>query len=74
MEINRINTAWVTAQALTYGPFRLLAMRACLPRQFAVHLLETLECIHYTIGHFEMVAESAINRESRGCKLRTIGV
>jgi hypothetical protein len=55
----------VTAQALTYGPFRLLAMRVCLPRQFTVHLVETLNRIRYAIGHFEMVAESQINRESR---------
>ena len=49
-------------------------MRVCFPRQFAVHLLETLECIRYAIGHFETVTESAINRESRGCKLQTNGV
>ena len=49
-------------------------MRVCFPRQFAVHLLETLECIRYAIGHFETVTESVINRESRGCKLQTNGV
>jgi hypothetical protein len=64
----------VAAQVPTYGPLRLLAMHVCLPRQFAVHLVETLDCIHYTIAHFEMVAESPINRESRGCKLQTNGV
>ena len=52
----------------------MLAMRVCLPRQFGVHLMETLDCIYYAIGHFEMVAESPINRESRGCKLQTNGV
>ena len=66
-----INGACVTAQALTYGPFRLLAMRVCLPRQFVVHLVETLDCARYAVSHFEMVAESPINRESRGCKLQT---
>ena len=49
-------------------------MYVCLPRQFAVHLVETLDCIRYAIGHFEMVAESAIYRGSRGCKLQTNGV
>jgi hypothetical protein len=39
-------------------------MRDCLPRQYAVHLVETINCIRYVIGHFEIVAESAINRES----------
>jgi hypothetical protein len=64
----------VTAQALTYGPFRLLAMRIYFPRQFIVHLVETLGRIPCAIGRFEMVAESTINRESRGCKLQTNGV
>jgi hypothetical protein len=64
----------VAAQALTYGPFRLLAMRVCLPRQFAVHFVETLDRIRYAIGYFEMVAESQINHESRGCELQTNGV
>ena len=62
----------VTADALTYGPFRLLPI--CLVCQFAVHLVETFNCIRYAIGHFEMVAKSAINREPRGCKLQTNGV
>ena len=66
--------ACVIAQALTYGPFRLLAVRVCLVRRFAVHLVEILDCFRYTINRFEMVAESPINRESRGCKLRTNGV
>ena len=48
-------------------------MHVCLSRQFIVHLVETLDCIRYAIGHFEMVAESAINCESRGCKLQTNG-
>jgi hypothetical protein len=64
----------VTAQALTDGPFRLLAMRGCLPQKFFVHLVEALDCIRYVVGHFETVAESAINREPRGCKLQTNGV
>ena len=64
----------MTAQALTHGPFRLLAIRVCLSRQFVVHLVETLDCIRYAIGRFEMVAKSAINRDSRGCKLQTNGV
>ena len=59
------------AQALTYGPFRLFAMRVC---RFAVHLVETLDCFRYTVDRFEMVAESPINRESRGCELRTNGM
>ena len=45
-------------------------MRVRLPHQFTVHLVETLNCIRYAIGHFEMVAESIINRESRGGKLQ----
>jgi hypothetical protein len=49
-------------------------MHVCLPRQLPVHLVETFDCIRYPIGHFKMVAESAINRESRGCKLQTDGV
>ena len=49
-------------------------MRACLPRQFTVHSVKTLDRIRYAIGHFEMVAESQINHESRGCKLQTNGV
>ena len=68
-----MNAACVIAEALTYGPFRLLAKGVCLARQFAVHLMETLDCIRYPIGHFEMVAESAVNREPRGCKLQTNG-
>ena len=36
--------------------------------------METLDSIAYAIGRFEMVAESPINRESRGCKLRANGV
>jgi hypothetical protein len=49
-------------------------MRACLQYQFAVHLVETLDCFRYASGHFEMIAESAINRESRGSKLQTNGM
>ena len=64
----------MTAQVLTCGPFRLLGIRVCLSRQFAIHLVETLNCVRYTIGHFEMVADSAMNRESCGCKLQTNGV
>ena len=64
----------MTAQALTYSPFHLLAMCIRLPRQFVVHLLATPDCVRYAVGHFEMVAESPVNRESRGCKLRTNGV
>ena len=45
-------------------------MRVRLPHQFTVHLVETLNCIRYAIGHFEMVAESVISRESRGGKLQ----
>ena len=74
VEINHINAAWVAAQALTDTPFRLLAMRVCLPSQFTVHLVETLDCIRHAIGHFEMVAESPINRGSLGRKLQTKGV
>ena len=59
----------VTVDALTYGPFRLLPV--CFVCQFAVHLVETLDCVRYAIGHFEMVAKSAINRKPRGCKLQT---
>ena len=69
-----MNAAPVTAQARTCGPFRLLATRVCLPHQFAVHLLETLDGIRYAVGHFQMIAESAINRESRSCKLQTNAV
>ena len=72
--INHIHAGCVTAQALTYGPFRPLAVRVCLPHQFAVHSPETLDCIRYVIGNFEIIAESTINRESRGCKLQTNGV
>ena len=68
-----MNAAPVTAQGRTCGPFRLLGMRVALPRQFAVHLVETLDCIRYAVGHFQTIAENAINRESRGCKLRTNG-
>ena len=64
----------MTAQALTHGPARQLAMCVCLSRQFVVHLIETLDCIRYAVGHFEMVAKSAINCESRGRKLQTNGV
>jgi hypothetical protein len=64
----------VTAQALTYGPFRLLAMRVGLLRQFTVHLVETLNGVRCAIGHFEIVAEGAINRESCRCKLQTNGI
>ena len=70
------DAACVIAQALTYSPFRLFTMRAMrvsLPFQFAVHLMETLYCVRYAVGHFEMIAESAINCESRGCKLQTKG-
>ena len=56
----------MTLQALTYGPFRHLAIRVCLPRQFAVHLVETIDCVRYAVGHFEMVTESPINREFLG--------
>jgi hypothetical protein len=49
-------------------------MRVYLPRQFAVHLVETLDCVHYVIGYFKMVTESPINREYRGCKLQTNGM
>jgi hypothetical protein len=73
-EGDHINAACVTVQVLTYGPFRLLSMRVCLSRQFVVHFVETLDCIHDAIGHFEMVAESTINRESRRCKLQTHGM
>ena len=66
-----MNDTCVIAEALTYGPFRLLAVGVCLRRQFTVHLVETFDCIRYAIGHFEMVAESTIDRESRGCKLQT---
>ena len=69
-----MNAACVTAQALTYGPFHLLVIRVCLPPQSTVHLVEALDCIYYAIGHFEMVAESPINHESRGCKLQTNGM
>ena len=69
-----MNTTCITAEVLTYGPFRLLVMGVYLPRQFPVHLVETLDCICNAIGHFEMVAESAVNRESWGCKLQTKGV
>ena len=61
----------MTVQALTYNPFHRLAMHVCLARQFTVHLVETLDCVRYTIGDFETVAESVVNRESRGCKLQT---
>ena len=44
-------------------------MSICLPQQFTVHLVETLECIRYVIGHFEMVAESAINCKFQDGKL-----
>ena len=64
----------MTAEGLTHGPFRLLAMGACLPHQFTVHLVETLDCPCYVIGHFKMVAESAVDREYRGCKLQTNGM
>ena len=66
-----MNAACVTAPALTYCPLHLLVRRVCLPRQFTVHLLETLDCIRYAIGRFEMIAENPINCESRGCKLQT---
>ena len=36
--------------------------------------METFDCIRYAIGHFEMVTESTIDRESRGCKLQTNAV
>jgi hypothetical protein len=49
-------------------------MRVYLPRQFAVHLVETLACIRYTTGLFEMFAESQINCEPWGCKLQSNGV
>jgi hypothetical protein len=68
------NAACITAEVLTYGPLHLLAMRICLRRKFAVHLVETLDRFRYAIGHFEVVAESAIYRESRSCKLQTNGV
>ena len=61
----------VTAKALTYGPFRLFVIHVCLLRQLAVHLAETVDCVCCPIGHFEMVAESAVNHESRDCKLQT---
>ena len=35
----------MTAEVLTYGPLRMLAMRVCLPRYFIVHLVETLDRI-----------------------------
>ena len=69
-----MNAAGVTAQALTYGPFCLLAMRVCLPRQFTIHFVETLNSIRCAIGHFEMFAKSPINHGSRGYKLQTTGV
>jgi hypothetical protein len=68
------NAACITAEVLTYGPLHLLAMRICLRRKFAVHLVETLDRFRYAIGRFEVVAESVINRESRSCKLQTKGV
>jgi hypothetical protein len=49
-------------------------MRICLRRKFPVHSMETLDRIRYTIGHFEVVAESAVYRESRSCELQTNGV
>ena len=64
----------MTANALTYDPFRLLAMSICLPQQFVVHLVETLECIRYAIGRFEMVAEGAINCKFWDGKLQTNGM
>ena len=45
-------------------------MPGCLPRQPVVHLVETLDCVCYAVGHFEMVAESAINREFRSFQLQ----
>ena len=45
-------------------------MHVYLARQFAVHVAETLDCVRYAIGRFEVVAESAIDRESRDCKLQ----
>ena len=65
---------YLCAHALTYDPFRLLTICVCLPCQFIVHLLETLDCVRYAVGHFEIIAESPINCEPRGCKLQTNGV
>ena len=59
---------------LTYSPCLLLAMRVCLLHRFTVHLVATLDCVRYAVGHFEMMAESPINHESRGYKLQTNGV
>ena len=49
-------------------------MQVRLSSQLTRHLVETLGRIRHAVCHFEMVAESPINRESRGCKLRTNGV
>ena len=69
-----MNAACVIVPALTYNPFHLLAMRVCLLCQFTVQLVETLDCVRYAVGHFEVIAENPIYCESRGCKLLTNGV
>ena len=52
----------------------MFTMQVRLSSQFSRHLVETIDRIRYAVYPFEMVAESAINREPRGCKLQTKGV
>ena len=61
----------MTTEAPTYGPFHLLVMGVCPPRQFTAHLVEAFDCVSHEIGRFEMVAESTVNGEPWGCNLQT---
>ena len=65
-----MNAACMTAQALTYDPFR---QHLFLP-QFTVHLMETFHCIRYAVSHFKIITKSPINHEYQGCKLQNNGV
>ena len=57
---------------LTKNPFRLFVMYVRFIRQFAHHLLQTLNRIRYVVDHFETFAYDPINCKSRSHKLQSV--
>jgi hypothetical protein len=60
------------ARPLTQNPFRLFIIYVRFIRQFAHHLLQTLNRIRYVVDRYETFAYDPVNCKSRSHKLQSV--